>query len=98
MSTPARSTSRRSTPEAGARAPVRARPGPYGAALVLALAAIALTILLRPWLAPNPFMPLLTAVGVSALYGGLGPGLLAALICVAGSAGFFLVAEDRSVL
>jgi K+-sensing histidine kinase KdpD len=59
----------------------------------LAVASVALTVLLTVLLFPderNTFAIFLVAVGVSALYGGLGPGLLAALLSALDSAYFLL--------
>jgi serine phosphatase RsbU (regulator of sigma subunit) len=71
-----------SLPRAGGalRALLGTRPGHYGLAAIVGLAAVVLTLAWQPWLGPNHFLLLLTAVVVSGLYGGLGPGLLAALI------------------
>jgi PAS domain S-box-containing protein len=59
--------------------PVRvSRALPYGVAVVSTLLAFLATLLLAPYLGESVFPLFLAAVMVSAWYGGLGPGLLAA--------------------
>ncbi|MBV9774721.1 MAG: DUF4118 domain-containing protein, partial [Gemmatimonadetes bacterium] len=62
----------------------------YAVATLAAALALLFCVLLRPYLAPNYFLPFLGAVVVGAWYGGFGPGLLAGLLSVAASAYFFL--------
>ena len=50
----------------------------YGLAVGLSALALALMLLLRTILEPSVFFLFLAAVTISALYGGLGPGLMAA--------------------
>jgi signal transduction histidine kinase len=58
----------------------------YAAAVLLSIAALALTDYLGPVLAPDTATPLLVAVAVCAYVWGLGPGLLAACFTATGSA------------
>ncbi len=52
----------------------------YGLAVVLSALAHLLMMLLRPLMEHSIFFLFLAAVAISALYGGLGPGLVATLI------------------
>jgi PAS domain S-box-containing protein len=64
---------------------IRSQLKPYGVAVLIVAIASLLTWLLQPFLAPSVFILFFPAVMVSALYSGMGPGLLAtilsALIC-----------------
>jgi K+-sensing histidine kinase KdpD len=68
----------------------------YGAAAAASLAALVVTTQLHPFLDSGSFMVFLTAVVVSAGYGGLGPGLLATVLSVA-FIDFFFVAPRYSL-
>ena len=61
----------------------------YGFAVLLSGLALILTLLLQPLLERSIFVLFITGVAISALYGGLGPGLFAALLSALASA-FFL--------
>ena len=61
----------------------------YGFAVLLSGLALILTLLLDPLLQRSIFFLFITGVAISALYGGLGPGLVAALLSALASA-FFL--------
>ena len=52
----------------------------YWLALGLSALALILMLLLRPLMEPSIFFLFLAAVAISALYGGLGPGLVATLL------------------
>jgi diguanylate cyclase (GGDEF)-like protein len=62
----------------------------YGLALALSALALGLMVLLRPLLEPSVFLLFVAAVAISALYGGLGPGLLATVLSALVSNFFFL--------
>jgi signal transduction histidine kinase len=75
----------------------------YGVALAAVGTALATAFLLRDVLEPGVFPPFLVAVTVSALYGGVGPALLATGVSLAASYWLFLVplysfASDESEL
>jgi PAS domain S-box-containing protein len=63
------------------------REGPpalrYGLAVVATAVAVTLGLLLRPLIHPSVLSPFLLAVAVAALYGGIGPGVVASLLSVA---------------
>ncbi len=62
----------------------------YGVALLVSIIALALTLLLSPLMARNPFLIFFVAVTVSAWYGGWGPGLFAIIFAVGATSYFFL--------
>ncbi|HLL39517.1 MAG TPA: diguanylate cyclase [Rubrobacteraceae bacterium] len=62
----------------------------YGFAVMLSVLALLLMMLLRPLLESSIFLLFLAAVAVSALYGGLGPGLVATMLSALASDFFFL--------
>jgi diguanylate cyclase (GGDEF)-like protein len=68
----------------------------YGVAVGLSTLAFILMLLLRPQMEPSIFVLSLAAVAVSAMYGGLGPGLVATLLSSLAANYFFL--EPRYVL
>jgi PAS domain S-box-containing protein len=57
----------------------------YGVACSTTLLALSLALLLRPYIGLRPLLLAFAAVGISAWYGGLGPGLLATFLSVLGS-------------
>jgi PAS domain S-box-containing protein len=57
----------------------------YGVAFSTTLLALLLALLLRPYIGLRPLLLAFAAVGISAWYGGLGPGLLATFLSVLGS-------------
>jgi two-component system sensor histidine kinase/response regulator len=57
----------------------------YGVACSTTFLALLLALLLRPYIGPRPLLLAFAAVGVSAWYGGLGPGLLATFLSALGS-------------
>ena len=73
--------------------PIRAAaprlPG-YGLAVGLSALALVLMVLLRPLMEHSTFFFFLAAVVISALYGGLGPGLVATVLSTMACALFFL--------
>lgn len=62
----------------------------YGLAVVLSVLALALMLLLRPLMEHSIFFLFIAAVAISALYGGLGPGLAATLLSALAANFFFL--------
>jgi diguanylate cyclase (GGDEF)-like protein len=62
----------------------------YGLAVGLSALALVLMVLLRPLMEPSVFLLFLAAVSISALYGGLGPGLTATLLSTVAADLFFL--------
>ena len=62
----------------------------YGLAVELSALALVLMLLLRPLMEPSVFFLFHAAVAVSAIYGGLGPGLLATTLSALASNYFFL--------
>jgi len=62
----------------------------YGLAVGLSALALILMLLLRPLMEHSIFFLFLAAVAISALYGGLGPGLVATLISALTANYFFL--------
>jgi K+-sensing histidine kinase KdpD len=54
----------------------------YGVAVLFVMLALFLAVLLRPWLEQSVFLLFFSAVMISAWYGGMGPGLLAACLSV----------------
>jgi diguanylate cyclase (GGDEF)-like protein len=62
----------------------------YGLAVVLSALALSLMMLLRPLMEHSIFFLFLAAVATSALYGGLGPGLVATVLSALASDFFFL--------
>ena len=62
----------------------------YVLAVVLSAGALGLMALLMPLLEPGIFLLFLAAVAISALYGGLGPGLVATVISALAADYFFL--------
>jgi diguanylate cyclase (GGDEF)-like protein len=69
-------------------------PGPwrYGLAVLLSALALLLTLLMWPLMENSIFFLFVSAVAISAVYGGLGPGLVATLLSALASA-FFLPLE-----
>ena len=65
----------------------------YGLAVALSALALCLMMLLRPLMEHSVFFLFIAAVSVSALYGGLGPGLVATVLSALGCASFFLPFE-----
>lgn len=68
----------------------------YGLAVGLSALALVLMLILRPLMEHSIFFFFLAAVAVSAMYGGLGPGLLATLMSALAANYFFL--EPQNVL
>jgi K+-sensing histidine kinase KdpD len=70
------------------------RPGPmlprYGLALLAALAALCLRLLLLEPLASSSYLVYTPAIVLAGLLGGVGPGLLALLLCLVANWYFFL--------
>ena len=69
----------------------------YGLAVALSALALILMLLLRPLMEPSIFFLFLAAVAVSAMYGGLGPGLVATLLSAL-AANFFFLAPNHALL
>jgi diguanylate cyclase (GGDEF)-like protein len=69
----------------------------YGLAVGLSALALILMVLLRPLMEPSIFFLFLAAVAISALYGGLGPGLVATLLSAL-AVNFFFLAPYNSLL
>src|SRR5688572_17364552 len=69
--------------------PPTAAPRAYAISVVAVLAAGVLNWLLWDWIRPQAGALLLTAVVVSAWYGGLGPGILASLLATLARAVFY---------
>jgi signal transduction histidine kinase len=63
-----------------ARSPSTARR--YGVALALSALALGLTLALEPYIQSTRFVVFFAALGLSAWYGGLGPGLVTAVVAV----------------
>lgn len=72
------------------KAAVNSAAGRYGLAVVLCGLALVLTLLLEPVMARSIFLLFITAIIVSAMYGGLGPGLVAVCLSTAASGLLFL--------
>jgi diguanylate cyclase (GGDEF)-like protein len=66
----------------------------YGLAVVLSALALLLMTLLRPLMEHSIFFLFLAAVAISALYGGLGPGLVATVLSALASDFFFLPPQN----
>jgi K+-sensing histidine kinase KdpD len=66
------------------------RPLAYGVGVIVVALALAGTTLLWPWLDPSTSVLFFPAVMIAATYGGLGPGVLAALLAAASIAYFFM--------
>jgi diguanylate cyclase (GGDEF)-like protein len=62
----------------------------YGLCVVLSALALVLMLLFRPLMEHSVFFLFLAAVAISALYGGLGPGLVATVLSTAACEYFFL--------
>ena len=62
----------------------------YGLSVVLSGVALVLMVLLRPLMEHSIFFLFLAAVAISALYGGLGPGLVATVLSTMACDLFFL--------
>ena len=62
----------------------------YGLSVALSAAALLLMMLLRPLMEHSVFFLFLAAVAISALYGGLGPGLVATVLSTAACEYFFV--------
>jgi diguanylate cyclase (GGDEF)-like protein len=62
----------------------------YGLAVLLGVLALVLMVLLRPLMEHSIFLLFVAAVAISALYGGLGPGLMATLLSALAANFFFL--------
>jgi signal transduction histidine kinase len=68
----------------------------YGAAMLLSLAALFVTVALWPYTVPSVSPPFFVAVVLSAWFGGTGAGLLATGLAVAGTA-YFLISPTYSL-
>jgi len=66
----------------------------YGLSVVLSVAALVLMVLLRPLMEHSIFFLFLAAVAISALYGGLGPGLVATVLSTMACDFFFLPPDN----
>ena len=66
----------------------------YGLSVALSASALALMVLLRPLMEHSIFFLFLVAVAISALYGGLGPGLVATVLSTAACDYFFLPPDN----
>ena len=66
----------------------------YGLAVVLSVLALVLMLLLRPLMEHSIFFLFIAAVAISALYGGLGPGLVATVLSALASDFFFLPPQN----
>jgi hypothetical protein len=62
----------------------------YELSVVLSVAALAIMVLLRPLMEHSIFFLFLASVAISALYGGLGPGLVATVLSTVACGFFFL--------
>ena len=62
----------------------------YGLALALSALALSLMLLLEPLIEPEIFLLFVAAVAISAMYGGLGPGLAATVLSAVACDFFFL--------
>src|SRR5215213_7152858 len=69
----------------------------YALSAALSVAALVLMVLLRPLMEPSIFFLFLAAVTISALYGGLGPGLVATVLSSA-ACEYFFVPPDYAAL
>jgi diguanylate cyclase (GGDEF)-like protein len=69
----------------------------YGLAVGLSALALTLMLLLRPLMESSIFFLFLAAVAISAMYGGLGPGLVATLLSAL-AANFFFLAPQYALL
>jgi diguanylate cyclase (GGDEF)-like protein len=69
----------------------------YGLAVVLSVVALILMLLLRPLMEHSSFFLFLAAVAISALYGGLGPGVVATLLSAL-AVSFFFLAPSNALL
>jgi diguanylate cyclase (GGDEF)-like protein len=65
----------------------------YVLAVALSVMALGLMVLLRPFMEPSIFFLFLAAVCISAMYGGLGPGLVATVLSALACDFFFLPPE-----
>ncbi len=66
----------------------------YGLAVVFSVLALVLMLLLRPLMEHSIFFLFIAAVAISALYGGLGPGLVATVLSALASDFFFLPPQN----
>ena len=66
----------------------------YALAVLLSGLALALTLLLEPLMERSIFLLFIAAIVVSALYGGLGPGLVAVFLSTSASGPLCLVQAD----
>ena len=66
----------------------------YGLAVGLSALALILMVLLKPLMEPSIFFLFLAAVAISAMYGGLGPGLVATVLSALAVNFFFLTPYD----
>src|SRR3712207_1321985 len=66
----------------------------YGLAVVLSVLAFVLMLLLRPLMEHSIFFLFIAAVAISALYGGLGPGLVATVLSALANDFFFLPPQN----
>ena len=74
-----------------------ARPTRYGMAVASSMLALLLELALDPFTTPASSLPLsLTAIVISAWYGGLGPALLATLLSSLGLVYFLLPPSSHS--
>lgn len=62
----------------------------YGLAVLLSVLALVLMVLLKPLMEHSIFFLFISAVAISALYGGLGPGLMATVLSALAANFFFL--------
>jgi diguanylate cyclase (GGDEF)-like protein len=69
----------------------------YALSVVLSTAALVLMMLLRPLMEHSVFFLFLAAVAISALYGGLGPGLVATVLSTVACVYFFVPPEYVSL-
>jgi diguanylate cyclase (GGDEF)-like protein len=69
----------------------------YAHSVALSVAALILMVLFRPLMEHSVFFLFLAAVAISALYGGLGPGLVATVLSTAACEYFFVPPDDVSL-
>ncbi|HEX2204249.1 MAG TPA: PAS domain-containing protein, partial [Longimicrobium sp.] len=84
-----------STPPTPAGPPPGAAALRYAFALAATAAALAVSLALREWVAPNVFLFFFTAIVLSAWYGGRGPALVATALTLPLANYFFLGAEGQ---
>jgi K+-sensing histidine kinase KdpD len=70
----------------------------YVLSVALSVAALVLMVLLRPLMEHSVFFLFLAAVAISALYGGLGPGLVATVLSTAACEYFFVPPDYVSLI